>query len=112
MGVTVNITKTLAISPSGRAPTKTIIVFLAVVGISIVIEDTGIIVGVPVGSYTLFRSHTLDVVREGENERLARLIVRMPRKQVAMPITTHAASHKTTYLDRGIYSNQVIKCDI
>ena len=66
MGVTLDITKMLAFSPPGRAPTEAEIIFLTVVDVSKVIKNTGITVRVPVGSHTLFEWHTLGVVGEVE----------------------------------------------
>ena len=42
--------------------------------------DGAVVVGVPVGPETFVERHALNVVSEGEAERFARLLARMPDK--------------------------------
>ena len=57
-------------------------------------------VGVPIGTNEYVRESTIEIVRNGGAEQLARMLSRMPDKQSANLISTGSLVQRTSYLKR------------
>ncbi|CAB1109091.1 unnamed protein product [Ectocarpus sp. CCAP 1310/34] len=67
------------------------------------IAEEGItIVGVPIGTDAYVEDIAMKVITEGGADKLARMLVRMPDKQVAHLVTSQSLTQRSGYIERGI----------
>ena len=99
IGIAINPSKTVALPPKGHVPAPEQIALLEGIGVSIA-ECGGVkAVGVPIGTDEYARESTMEVLRIGGAEQLARMLSHMPDKQWANVIATGSMVQRT-YLER------------
>ena len=59
-------------------------------------------VGVPIGTDIFVEESAMNKITEGGAEKLARMLARMPDKQVAHLVTAQSFTLRSAYLERGI----------
>ena len=73
-------------------------------------EDAGLpiaaegitVVGIPVGTDAYVEARAMKKITEGGADELARMLARMPDKQVAHLITSQSLNQRAGYIERGI----------
>ena len=100
-GIVVNRAKSSALPPPGHEVTQEERRLLGEAGLPIA-EDGIIVVGVPIGTDDFIKSFAADVINKGGAGKLARLLARMPDKQVAHLITSMSLVQRSAYIERGI----------
>ena len=83
IGIAIRRSKTVALPTKGHVPTPKQIVRLEGIGVSIAERGGVKVVGVPVGTDEYPRENTVEIVRNGGAEQLARRLSRMLGKQSA-----------------------------
>ena len=96
-----NRAKCSALPPPGHEVTQEERRLLGEAGLPIA-EDGIIVVGVPIGTDDFTKSFAADVINKGGAGELARLLARMPDKQVAHLITSMSLVQRSAYIERGI----------
>jgi len=103
LGVIISRPKSIACPPQGHIPSNQEQSLLS--GIELGIANQGIaVVGVPVGSDEYAKNYAMDVVTEGGAIKLAKMLARMPDRQVAHLVSTFSLAQKTAYIERGLDS--------
>ena len=73
-------------------------------------EDAGLpiaaegitVIGIPIGTDAYVEERALKKITEGGADELARILARMPDKQVAHLITSQSLIQRSGYIERGI----------
>ena len=101
--IVVNHAKTVALQPKEHAPTTEVMSLLERVDI-IVADEAGVTrsVGVPIGTEECVLERTMDVMKDGGADHLARCLANMPDKQAAAFIDIEPLGQKTSYLERAL----------
>lgn len=72
-------------------------------GAGIPIAEEGItVVGVPIGTDAYVEEYAMTKITEGGADKLARMLARMPDKQVAHLVTSQSLTQRSGYIERGI----------
>ena len=82
------------ITPLDHAPTEREVSLLAGLGVDVAQGGGTIVVGVPVGADFFIEEHAVGVVKDKGANRLARMLTRMPDKQVTILVAAKAATIK------------------
>lgn len=100
-GIIVNRGKSSALPPPGHAVTHEERRLLGEAGLPIA-EEGITVVGVPIGTDDFIKGFAADVITKGGARKLARMLARMPDKQVAHLITSMSLVQRSAYIERGI----------
>lgn len=100
-GIIVNRGKSSALPPPGHKVTHEERRLLGEAGLPIAGEGITV-VGVPVGKDDFVKNFAADVITKGGAGKLARMLARMPNKQVAHLITSMSLVQRLAYIERGI----------
>ena len=95
IGIAINPSKTVALTPKGHVPTPEQIAFLEGVGGSIAERGGFKVVGMPIGTDEYAKESVTETVRNGGAEQLARMLSRMPDRQSANLIATDSVVQRT-----------------
>ena len=80
IGIAMNPSKTVALPPKGHAPTPEEIALLRGIGVRITDGEEVKVAGVPIRNDEFAMNSALEIVRDGGEEHLARILRRMPDK--------------------------------
>ena len=101
IGIVVNPAKTVAIPPTGHAPSAEEISLLGSVDVRIADKGGVTVVGVPIGTDGWVLERAMEAVKDGGADRLARCLANMPDKQAVALISIESLGQRTTYPDRA-----------
>ncbi|CAB1115520.1 unnamed protein product [Ectocarpus sp. CCAP 1310/34] len=101
VGIIVNRGKSSALPPPGHDVTPAERRLLGDAGLPIA-EEGITVVGVPIGTDAYVEDIAMKVITEGGADKLARMLVRMPDKQVAHLVTSQSLTQRSGYIERGI----------
>eukprot|EP00903_Cladosiphon_okamuranus_P013938 g12964.t1 len=100
-GIVVNRGKSSALPPPRHEVTHEERRLLGEAGLPIA-EEGITVVGVPIGTDDFVQGFAEDVITKGGAGKLARMLARMPDKQVAHLITSMSLVQRSAYIERGI----------
>ena len=102
IGIVVNTSKTVALSPKGHAPTAEDISLLESVDVRVADEAGVTVVGVPIGTDEYVLERAREIVEKGDTDHLARCLTNMPDKLAAALIVIESLGQRTGYLKRAL----------
>ena len=102
VGIIVNREKSSALPPPGRNATPTERRLFEDAGLPIAAQSI-MVVGIPIGTDAYVEERAMKkIITEGGADELARMLARMPDKQVAHLITSQSLTQRSGYIERGI----------
>ena len=101
VGIVVNRAKSLALPPPGHVITEEQTRLLDGVGLTVAGEGITV-VGVPIGTDEYIKEFAMKVITDGGADKLAKMVPRMPDRQVANLITSLSLIQRSAYIERGI----------
>ena len=102
IGVVINTSKTVALPPTGHAPTAEEISLLQSVDVRVAYEGGVTVVGVPIGNDEYVLERAREIVKERATDHLERCLSNMPEKQAAALIVTESLGQRTGYLEKTL----------
>ena len=101
VGIVVNRRKSSALPPPGHEVTSTERRLFDEAGLPIA-EEGITVVGIPIGTDAYVEECAMKKITEGGAVELARMLARMPDKQVAHLVTSQSLTQRSGYIERGI----------
>ena len=98
--IKVNRAKSSALAPPGHEVTPTERRLLNEAGLPIA-EEGITVVGIPIGTDAYVEVCVMKKITEGGADKLARMLARMPDKQVAHIVTSPSLTQRSEYIERG-----------
>eukprot|EP00903_Cladosiphon_okamuranus_P019868 g18261.t1 len=101
VGIIVNRGKCAVLPPPGHIVTLEERRLLGEAGLPIAAEGITV-VGVPIGTDAYIEDYAMRTITDGGADKLARMLARMPDKQVAHLVTAQSLTQRSGYLERGV----------